>query len=114
DNTPAGGGELMVKLKVSTSAAPITLDLIKSQVEATVDDAGCTGRIGGAVTQEQVDQTLIPSVVQMMNAAIARDPGCPTACEPGTSAALIVDVFDDNMDGVITEQEIRGSSIIQT
>jgi hypothetical protein len=50
----------------------------------------------------------------MMNAAIARDPGCPAACEDGTSAALIVDVFDTNLDGMVTEEEVRGSSIIQT
>jgi hypothetical protein len=111
---PAGAGELMVKLKVSSSAPPIALDLIKARVEATVDATSCTGRMGGAVTKQQVDTVLIPSVVQMMNAAIARDPGCPSACETGTSAALIVDVFDEDKDGTITEDEIKNSSIIQT
>lgn len=108
------GGRLGVKLAVSDSAPPITLDLIATRVEATIDDAGCTGRLGGAVTQHDVDTVLIPSVVGMMNAAIARDPGCPSACMAGTSAALIIEVFDANMDGNITEEELRSSSIIQT
>jgi hypothetical protein len=114
DATIRGAGALTVKLAVSPSAPPIALDLIQARVEATIDADGCSGRFGGAVTQEQVDTRLIPSVVAMMNGAIARDPGCPLACEMGTSAALIIEVFDDNMDGTITEEELRQSSIIQT
>jgi hypothetical protein len=114
DATPKGAGELTIQLKVSETAPPIALDLIKARVEATIDAAGCRGRFGGAVTQAQVDTILIPSVVDMMNSAIARDPGCPAACEAGTSAALIVDVFDTNLDGTVTEDEVRNSSIIQT
>lgn len=114
DGKPAGAGELTLAIDVSSSAPPITLGLIKARVEATVDANGCTGRMGGAITKQQVDTVLIPSVVQMMNAAIARDPGCPSACMTGTSAALIVDVFDKDKDGTITEDEVRNSSIIQT
>ena len=84
------------------------------RVEAHVDDNGCTGKLGGAITEDEVNSKLIPSVVRMMNAAIARDPGCPAACTAGTSAALIIEVFDKNTDGTITEQELRDSSIIQT
>ncbi|MBA2544254.1 MAG: hypothetical protein H0V17_31710, partial [Deltaproteobacteria bacterium] len=88
--TPKGAGALTIKLKVSASAPPIALDLIGARVEATIDATSCSGRLGGAVTETQVDTVLIPSVVDMMNAAIARDPGCPLACEAGTSAALII------------------------
>jgi hypothetical protein len=114
DATTEGAGALTVRLQISEAAAPLELDLIAARVEATIDETGCSGRLGGAVTMEQIDQELIPSVVTMMNAAIARDPGCPEACEAGTSAALIVDVFDEDMDGMVTETEIKGSSIIQT
>ena len=112
--TKDGAGALTVRLQISEAAVPLALDLIAARVEATVDETGCSGRLGGAVTMEQIDRELIPSVVTMMNAAIARDPGCPEACESGTSAALIVDVFDENMDGMVTETEIKDSSIIQT
>ncbi len=114
DASTKGAGELTVRLQISESAPPLSLDLIQARVEATVDADGCSGRLGGAVTMAQIDSELIPSVVTMMNAAIARDPGCPAHCESGTSAALIIDVFDTNMDGHVTETEIRDSSIIKT
>jgi hypothetical protein len=112
--TRAGAGRLTVQIQVSETDAPLALDLLSARVEAHVDDATVSGRLGGAVTQEDVDTKLIPSVVRMMNSAIARDPGCPSACKAGSSAALVIEVFDKNMDGTITEDEIRTSSIIQT
>jgi hypothetical protein len=107
-------GRLTVELKVSAQQPPIALDLIAARVEAQVEAAGCSGKLGGAITQHQVDTVLLPAVVGMMNAAIARDPGCPAACASGTSAALIIEVFDTNEDGMITLAELMGSAIIQT
>ena len=110
----AGAGRLTVELSVSENEAPLALDLFAARVEAQVDANGCSGSLGGAITQHDVDTVLIPSVVRMMNNAIARDPNCPAACTAGTSAALIIEVFDKNADGVISEQELKDNSIIQT
>jgi hypothetical protein len=114
DATREGAGRFTVQLAVSDVDPPIALDLIGARVEGHVDASGCAGKLGGAVTQQDVDTVLLPTVVGLMNAAIERDPGCPTACTPGTSAALIISVFDADHDGVITEQELRDNAIIQS
>jgi hypothetical protein len=111
---PKGAGQLTVQLKVSESQPAIALDLIAARVEATVDEAGCSGRLGGAITEDQLHARLLPAVVKMMNDAIDRDPACPAACTAGTSAALIVEVFDKDKDGHVTLAEIEGSPIMQT
>ena len=109
-----GPGRITVELAVSATQPPIVLDLIAARVEATVDAATCTGRLGGAITQQQLDTALLPAVVRMMNDAIDRDEGCPEACKAGTSAALIIEVFDKDKSGSITLGELQQSSIIQT
>jgi hypothetical protein len=114
DATRDGAGRFTVQLAVSDVDPPIALDLIGARVEGQVGASGCTGVLGGAVTQHDVDTVLLPTVVGLMNAAIERDPGCPLACAPGTSAALIISVFDADQDGVITEQELRDNAIIQS
>jgi len=48
-----------------------------------------------------------------MNGALRRDPGCPSACTPGSSAALVESLFDADHDGTITVEEVRESPVIQ-
>lgn len=109
-----GAGQMTIELAVSAGQPPIAFDLIAARVAAELDGDTCSGRLGGAITQADVDGKLLPSVVAMMNAAIERVPGCPDACEAGTSAALIVEVFDTDLNGTITVGELKDSAIIQT
>lgn len=109
-----GPGRITVELAVSQTQPPIVLDLIAARVEATLDAGACSGRLGGAITQQQLDTALLPAVVRMMNDAIDRDEGCPEACKAGTSAALIIEVFDKDKSGSVTLAELQASSIIQT
>jgi hypothetical protein len=109
-----GAGRLALEIAVSDTDPPIALDLIGARVQAEIDDAGCSGKLGGAVTRTDVETVLIPTVVSMMNAAIARDPGCPDACTAGSTAALVVEVFDADMDGMVTAQELLANSFIQS
>lgn len=109
-----GAGQMTIELAVSAGQPPIAFDLIAARVAAELDGETCSGRLGGAITQADVDGKLLPSVVAMMNAAIERVPGCPDACEAGTSAALIVEVFDTDANGTITLGELKDSAIIRS
>lgn len=71
----AGGpGTVQLKLAFVDGAEPLTLNLIASRIEGTLDETSCDARLGGALTKDDIDNTLIPAVAGLVNTSLADDP----------------------------------------
>ena len=110
----AGGGflggpdKMSIQLMFVDAAHPITLNLIGAKLSADMTATGCTnGIIGGAVLKTDVETTIVPAIADMINASIAADP-------TSDNSQKSLDLFDTNNNGIITTEELLGTSIIQT
>ena len=131
DPLAARSAKIPAKIKdhhVSTAAAtlPVSLDLgagsvtlsvVKGRIFATCNKSGCTnGRVNGAITKTEVDETFIPGLVAMLQPLVARD--CPgpdaSSCVDQSAGKTIVSLFDTDDDLVITDQELLDSPLVQT
>jgi hypothetical protein len=111
-----GPGEMTLRMVVFT-ADPIDLPLIGARIHGTIDANGImTGKIGGAILESEVENTLIPGLADSMQAVI--DVDCmgtsPTCCTDGTTGQTYVDLFDENSDCMVTAMELRDSSLISS
>lgn len=72
-----------------------------------------SGRFGAALTEEEVNQRLIPAMAVGIDEIMQRD--CPDAlCADGSQGEQIGTFFDDNEDGRLTEEELRSNSLISS
>jgi hypothetical protein len=102
-------GSIPVRLDLGP-ADPVLLTMTKATVTATCLGSACSGgKLTGAVTAQQIHNTLIPQMVAMFNPLVIRDcPGFPpTGCMANSTGKTIVDLFDADHDFVITEEEVR-------
>ena len=112
-------------VKTAAGSIPLQLDLgngifaltlKKGKVFADCSKPSCSsGRINGAITAAQVDTRLIPELAELYSAIVAQDcpgPG-PQSCADGSMGKSIQNLFDEDDDLVITEDELRESSLIQ-
>jgi hypothetical protein len=102
-------GNIPVRLDLGP-ADPVLLTMKKATVTATCLASGCSGgKLNGAVTAQQINDTLIPRMVAMFNPLIKRD--CVgtdrNSCLADSTGKTIVDLFDTNGDLVITDNEVR-------
>ena len=106
----AGGpGAIPLKLSLVSGDAPIQLDLMGAQLEATCDPTACSGKLGGGISVDQADEVLIPAIASALQTVI--DASCPTACSP--AAANILNLFDANRDQMVSAGELRASFLVQ-
>jgi hypothetical protein len=104
------GGPGKARIQLVIAGAPVVLDLVGARVEAHVDAAGCSGKIGGALTQSEIQTKLIPQLAAAFTGILHADPGCPAACT-GTAHTL-QNLFDTDHDGTITSAEVGGNTLI--
>jgi hypothetical protein len=104
-----GPGKLILKLPISASGA-LDLDLQSVRIIAKVNANGMTeGVLAGTITKKNLDDKVIPSLANLLDALI-KDP----AGDPAVKAQL-VQLFDNNpKDGTITQAELAGNALIQT
>jgi hypothetical protein len=86
-----GPGVVTIELSLADAGAPITLRLVGARAEASVAADGLTsGRLGGALTTEAVNDELIPAVTDILTGIVESDASC-NATDPafgsGTGAA---------------------------
>lgn len=114
-----GPSVVTVKIALADNAPPLNLDLIGSRIEADMAPDGTTcsnARLGGAITQVDINTKVLPSVAMMMNATVAADEGCPAACV-SDSAKTILELFDtqpEGGDGTITPEELIANNLISS
>jgi hypothetical protein len=104
----AAGGE-------TTFAVPLTA--VHVQFQASADGLALTeGKLGGVVTKENLDATIKPGVVALLNDEMRQycqlpEPGSCT-CPSGSGAETIRNMFDSNGDCVLSLDELEANPIV--
>ncbi len=124
-----GPGTVTVEISLSaTVGAPIQLDLVGARAKvpgitatALASDAS-PGIIAGGVTQDDLNNKVIPAVATTVQAQITRD--CdptmkatlpPCGCKSGSTGATVISLFDKSpMDCMVTQDEIKNNDLIKT
>ncbi|HET9988995.1 MAG TPA: hypothetical protein VFQ65_10745 [Kofleriaceae bacterium] len=113
----AGPGTLHLRSVIL--GAPVDLKLIGARVRLTQpsDPGIMTGVIAGAITQAEIDASLIPALQAAVTVQIALDcgalttpPGC--GCADGSTGKTFVGLFDANHDCAVTIAEIKNNALI--
>ena len=124
-----GPGDLSIQIAIG-GTNPIPLNLLGARAKATgMSDAnlgtvsGTTVSGGvvlaGAITQDDINNNIIPAVVTQLTPTIARDctmlsspPTC--GCGDGTTGKTIIGLFDTNMDCSVSVDEVKSNSLIMS
>lgn len=94
---------------------PLSLDLVGARIETTVSDTGLTsGLIGGAITQDDLNTSILPAIHGIVEEAVTADctAGADPCCVDGSTGATIVDLFDGDGDCVVALEEIQQNELI--
>jgi hypothetical protein len=106
-----GPGTVTVELSIFASE-PMKVELVGALLDATVTEDACSGRLTGAVRREDFDGAIASAWFAAIDAELAAD--CPAGCAPGSVGERILGLFDADADGVVTEDEFRGSDLYAT
>lgn len=105
-----------VPVRLTFGGDAFELQLTNAKVFATCSKASCTqGRINGAISSSQVDNTLIPQIAMQLQTIVVRDcpgPG-PDSCTDGSTGKSVEQLFDANQDLVVTADELRDNSLVK-
>jgi hypothetical protein len=110
----AGPGTVPLMVAVDPDLDPILLHLVGAKVVADVGPTNVVnGRLGGALTGAEVDNVLLPALHDIYALIVAED--CPGGvCTAGSAGETLLDLFDENKDGMITLAELQESALIQS
>lgn len=111
------GGPATVGIEIALveGGDPLRLNLIGSKIVGSVADGSCDAKLGGAITKNELDTVIIPTIADMMNNEILNDAGCqmtPPMCD--SNSQTVLDLFDANDDMMITTMEIQENSLIKS
>lgn len=114
------GGELVVRLAV-LGADPIDLVLMgsKAQIQMATDTQIGNAQLAGAVSQDDIDNKVLPAVHENMTAAVARDCTAPTSpptcgCADNSDGKSALGMFDkDPVDCSISFTEISDNTLVK-
>lgn len=106
-------GTISLRISFPEVDDPFVLELSDARIEADVDDDALRGRIGGAISEHEIADVLVPAVYQTMVNSVAAD--CPGGrCEPGSNGETFLTFFDHDSDGMIELREVRESSTVMS
>jgi hypothetical protein len=117
-----GPGKITLELSLG-DVAGITVNLIGARMEVSVSETGLTsGKIGGAITDDELNNSVLPAIVTVMDESIGED--ClgspPTCCVEGSTGETLIDLFDDCSDGstscdcAVDLEELRTNDLISS
>lgn len=112
-----GPGKITLELSLGDVAPPITMNLIGARMEVNATETTLmSGKIGGAVTQTELDNNVLPAIVTVMEETLADDctGTAPPCCMEGSTGETLVDLFDENEDCAITLEELRTNDLISS
>jgi hypothetical protein len=112
-------GKVTIELPVVSGLPPLRLSLVGARIEIEqVSDSGLMqGRLGGAVPVSDVQESVLPTIHALISGIIAQDctGEAPDCCEnPSSQNAQILDLFDENKDCQVPQEELEQNSIIST
>lgn len=105
-NAQMDWGVVNVPLPFFPDQSPVIMPLSQARIAASISDGQCTGRIGGVMLGPDIELTLERFARQAI-LHIERHP-------EHELARVAYQIFDDNNDGVISVDEMAGSSIAES
>lgn len=112
----AGPGHLTIRF-VFMGSAPITVTLIGAHVQLAASSAGLTGKLGGAITQTDVNMNVLPPMRDGFEATVMKEctmltspPSC--GCPGGSTGNTLIGLFDTNQNCSISLGEVQNNSLI--
>lgn len=114
-----GPGTVTIELSLIEGSS-LSLDLIGAQVEVQQMSATglMSGKLGGAITEQALDNTVLPALVDIMEDTFADD--CPeprvhpNCCEDGSTGQTLMDLFDEDETCDVTLEELKTNSLISS
>jgi hypothetical protein len=110
-------GNFTIELDLIPGAEPIALNLIGARVKiSSVTETGLSGGIlGGAITQEDLQTSIMPAIQVLVADAVAAD--CPgeapdCGCPENSAGQLILNLFDTNDDCLVSVEEIQQNELV--
>lgn len=110
-----GPATVTVELSLLEGQPPLRARLIGARMSAKVTAGGCSeGRLGGAITDKDINDVVLPALATGLESVIAADAGCKANvndCEASTKT--ILSAFDGNGDRTITLAEVKNSLAVK-
>jgi hypothetical protein len=107
------GGTIPLRLGLIPGEPPIALKVVDAHLQAHCTASACTqAKLGGAITEKQVNSTIMPGLADFLTATVAQtcSAASPTTCS--TTAQTIISLFDTNHDYVISTSEVKNNNIV--
>ncbi len=103
-------GTVPIQFALPNVEEPLVLELHSAQVVAYVDQEGMSGKIGGGITEQDVDEVLMPALQFVIEREIEKS--CDeSGCVENSVGEWLRDEYDLNRDGEISLDEVRTSTL---
>jgi hypothetical protein len=110
------GGDLPMRLVLGIEKADVVLHDARVELSALSADGFSSGRIGGAISEADVNGELYPAVHNTIVADVALSctgtPAPTCGCSPNTNGAVFIAAIDTNHDCAITLEEVKANETI--
>ncbi|HUH02527.1 MAG TPA: hypothetical protein VML75_11050 [Kofleriaceae bacterium] len=113
-----GPGKVTIELSLVQGGEALVVNLVGARVEigAVTADTLMSGKLGGAITEEALDNDILPALHTILSDTIAEDCTGTAApcCEADSTGQLLIDLFDESepQDCVVTLEELKNNSLI--
>lgn len=110
------GGPGRFRVDLPFLSETIALDLIATQAEIGGNSSSLSGKLGGGIPEEDIENTVVPAMADSFADIVAKDctgTSGTCGCTSDSSGETLIIFFDTSpMDCQITENEVANSSLI--
>lgn len=108
-----GPGDVTIELALTeTNAVPIHLVGARVEMGVTADSL-TSGKLGGAIRSEDIDNDLIPAVASLIDSIVSECvPEGDACCADGSAGEQILTLFDADGDCEVTTEELLASDLV--
>jgi hypothetical protein len=110
-----GPGRVTLDIPLVIVPQPLTMNLVGVRVSVDVGDGALTnGRLGGAVTVDEINDNILPQLVVVMESTVQQD--CsgthPDCCTAGSNGEDLVGLFDSDGSCDISLDELKDNALL--
>lgn len=112
-----GPGEMSVRIVLFGGAPPVAVPLVGVRTTGGITATNISnGILGGAITQDTIDNILLPAVTLGMQTLVAQDCGgtFPNCCTDGSNGQTVVALFDENDDCTVSQSEVENNNLVMS
>jgi hypothetical protein len=110
-----GPGRVTLDIPLVIVPQPLTMNLVGVRVSVEVADSGLSnGRLGGAVTVDEINDNILPQLVVVMQSTVQQD--CngvhPQCCTAGSQGEDLIGTFDSDGSCDVTLDELKDNALL--